>query len=123
VLDKVEHLPSAIRTYVEGVMENFDKFLLRLRDEWVPSTTNNCERYFGHTKLTQIKRRFRLVEGARSCLQTQMTVRTVKHGLVSRETSLALARELFPTLDLEEVTDLFTETKQHYLWSRDLEAG
>ena len=52
-----------------------------------------------------------------------MTVRTVKHGLISRETSLALARELFPTLDLEEVTNLFTETKQHYLWSRDPEAG
>jgi len=123
VLDKVEHLPSTVRTYVEEVMENFDKFLLYLRNEWVPSTTNNCERYFGHTKPTRIKRRFRSVEGARSFLKTQMTVRTVKHGLVSRETSLALARELFPTLDLEEVTDLFTETKQHYLWSRDLEAG
>ena len=123
VLDKVEHLPSTVRTYVEEVMENFDKFALHLQDEWVPSTTNDCERYFGHTKPTRIKRRFRSVKGARSFLKTQMTVRTVKHGLVSRETSLALARELFPTLDLEEVTDLFTETKQHYLWSRDLEAG
>ena len=94
MLDKVEHLPSAIRTYVEGVMENFDKFLLRLRDEWVPSTTNNCERYFGHTKLTQIKRRFRLVEGARSCLQTQMTVRTVKHRLISRDIARVPARAI-----------------------------
>ena len=123
VLDKVEHLPSAVRTYVEEVMENFDKFLLHLRDEWVPSTTNNAERYFGHTKPTRIKRRFRSVEHARSFLKTQMTVRTVKHGLISRATSLALARELFPDIDLEEVTDLFTETKQRYLWSRDLEAG
>ena len=70
VLDKVEHLPSTVRTYVEEVMENFDKFLLHLRDEWVPSTTNNCERYFGHTKPTRIKRRFRSVEGARSFLKT-----------------------------------------------------
>ena len=123
VLDKVDHLPSAVRTYVEEVMENFDKFLLHLRDEWVPSTTNNCERYFGHTKPTRIKRRFRSVESARSFQKTQMTVRTVKHGLISRESSLALARELFPDIDLEEVTDLFTETKQRYLWSRDLEAG
>jgi hypothetical protein len=52
-----------------------------------------------------------------------MTVRTVKHGLISRESSLALARELFPDIDLEEVTDLFTEPKQRYLWSRDLETG
>jgi IS1 family transposase len=123
VLDKIEHLPTAVGTYVEEVMENFDKFLVHLRDEWVPSTTNNCERYFGHTKPTRIKRRFRSVEGARSFLKTQMTVRTVKHGLISRESSLALARELFPDIDLEEVTDLFTETKQRYLWSRDLEAG
>lgn len=123
VLDKVEHLPSVVRTYVEEVMENFDKFLVHLRDEWVPSTTNNCERYFGHTKPTRIKRRFRSVEGARSFLQTQMAVRTIKHGLISQESSLALARELFPSIDLDEVTDLFTETKQRYLWCCDLEAG
>ena len=123
VLDKVEHLPSVVRMYVEEVMENFDKFALHLRDEWIPSTTNDCERYFGHTKPTRIKRRFRSVEGARSSLKTQMTVRTVKHGLISRETSLAHQRELFPSIDLGEVTDLFTETKQRYLWSRDLEAG
>ena len=83
---------------------------------------NNCERYFGHTKPTRIKRQFRTVERARSFLKTQMTVRTVKHGLISREASLALARELFPDLDLDEVTDLFMETKQRYLWSRNIEA-
>ena len=75
------------------------------------------------TKPTLDSRRFRAVERARSFSKTQMTVRTVKHGLISRESSLALARELFPTLRLDEVTDLFTETKQRYLWSRDLEAG
>jgi hypothetical protein len=123
VLDKVEYLPSTVRTYVEEIMENFDKFALHLRDEWVPSTTNNCERYFGHTKPTLDSRRFRSSEGARSFLKTQMAVRTVKHGLISRETSLALARELFPEMDPEAVTGLFTETKQQYLWSRDLEAG
>lgn len=74
VLNKVEHLPSSVRMYVAEVMENFDKFLLHLRDEWVPSTTNNCERYFGHTKPTLDPRRFRSVEGARSYLKTQMTV-------------------------------------------------
>lgn len=52
-----------------------------------------------------------------------MTVRTVKHGLISRATSFALARELFPDINLGAVTDLFTKTKQHYLWSRDFEAG
>ena len=122
MLDKVEHLPETVRTYVKEVMESSDKLLLHLRDEWIPSTTNNCERYFGHTNPTRIKRRFRTVERVRSFSKTQMTVRTVKHGLISRESSLALARELLPTLGLNEVTDLFTETKQRYLWSRNLEA-
>jgi hypothetical protein len=27
VLDKIEHLPRAVRTYVEEVMENFEKFV------------------------------------------------------------------------------------------------
>ena len=123
VLDKIEHLPSPVRTYVKEVMENFDKFLVHLRDEWVPSTTNNAERYFSHTKPTQVKRRFRTHEGVNSFLETQMTVRTVKHGFISREASLARMRELFPNVEMKAVTPLFTETKKQYLWNRDLEAG
>jgi non-ribosomal peptide synthetase component E (peptide arylation enzyme) len=109
--------------YVKEVMETFDKFAVHLRDEWVPSTSNNCERYFSHTKPTQVKRRFRSRGGVHSFLKTQMIVRTVKHGLISREASLARMRELFPEIEMEAVTPLFTETKQRYLWSRDLEAG
>ena len=122
VLDKIEHLPPAVRTYVEEVMENFDKFAIHLRDEWVPSTSNNAERYFSHTKSTQVKRRFRTHEGVQSFLKTQMTVRTVKHGYISREASLARMRELFPDIEMEAVIPLLTETKKRYLWSRDLEA-
>jgi hypothetical protein len=123
VLDKIEHLPPAVRTYVTEVMENFDKFAVHLRDEWVPSTTNNAERYFSHTKPTQVKRRFRSRERVHSFLKTQMIVRTVKHGFISQEASLARMRELFPDIEMEAVTPLFTETKKRYLWSRDLEAG
>ncbi|WP_435080048.1 transposase [Halococcus sp. AFM35] len=123
VLDKIEHLPPAVRTYVKEVMENFDKFAVHLRDEWVPSTTNNAERYFSHTKPTQVKRRFRSRERVHSFLKTQMIVRTVKHGFISQEASLARMRELFPDIEMEAVTPLFTETKKRYLWSRDLEAG
>jgi hypothetical protein len=123
VLDKIEHLPPAVRTYVEEVMENFEKFVVHLRDEWVPSTSNNAERYFSHTKSTQVKRRFRTHEGVLSFMKIQMVVRTVKHGLISREASLARMRELFPGIEMEVVTPLFTETKKRYLWTRDLEAG
>jgi hypothetical protein len=52
-----------------------------------------------------------------------MIVRTVKHGFISQEASLARMRELFPDIEMEAVTPLFTETKKRYLWSRDLEAG
>ena len=123
VLDKVEQLPRRLRVYVEEVMENFNKFALHLRDEWVPSTTNNLERYYGHTKPTRIKRRFRSRKHARSFLQTQMRVRTMKHGFISREWSLAVGRELFPALDREQLTELFTEAKQRFLWWCDIEGG
>jgi len=123
VLDKVEQLPGKLRAYVEEVMGDFEKFALHLRDEWVPSTTNNLERYYGHTKPTQIKRRFRSLEHARSFLQTQMRVRTMKHGFVSREWSLRLGRELFPSLEEEQATALFTEAKQRFLWWCDIEEG
>ena len=76
-------------------MENFGRFALHLRDEPVPSTTNNLERYYGHTKPKRIKRWFRSVQHARAFLKRQMHVRTIKQGLISRERSLSLARELF----------------------------
>ena len=119
VLDKIEHLPSELRSYVEQVMENFDRFALHLRHEAVPSTTNNLERYYGHTKPTRIKRRFRSLQHAQAFSKRQMHVRTVKQGLVSREQSLSLARELFPSLSLEQLEPLFTDAKQRYLSWRD----
>lgn len=45
VLNKIEHQPSELQTYVEQGMENFDRFAAHLRDEAVPSTTDNLERY------------------------------------------------------------------------------
>jgi IS1 family transposase len=119
VLDKIEHLPSELRTYVEQVMENFDRFAIHLRDEAVPSTTNNLERYYGHTKPTRIKRRFRSLQHARAFLKRQMRVRTIKQGLISRERSLSLGRELFPSLSRDQLEPLFTDAKQRYLSWRD----
>ena len=121
VLDKIEHLPKELRTAVKEVMEEFDTFLGHLRHEAVPSTTNNLERYYGHTKPTQIKRRFRSDEHARAFLKQQMYLRTLKQGLISRERSLSLGRELFPTVSMEQLEPLFTESKQRYLSWRDRE--
>jgi IS1 family transposase len=123
VLDKIEHLPKDLRTYVEEVMENFDRFAVHLRDEWVPSTTNNLERYYGHTKPTQIKRRFRSIAHAQAFLKRQMRVRTLKQGLISRGRSLSLGRELFPSLSMDQLEPLFTDSKRRYLSWRDLDAG
>jgi len=123
VLDKIEHLPSELRTYVEEVMENFDRFAVHLRDEAVPSTTNNLERYYGHTKPTQIKRRFRSRQHAQAFLKRQMRVRTIKQGLISRDRSLSLGRELFPSLSMEQLESLFTDSKQRYLSWCDHDVG
>jgi IS1 family transposase len=123
VLDKIEQLPKELRTAVKDVMEQFDTFLGHLRHEAVPSTTNNLERYYGHTKPTQIKRRFRSSAHARAFLKQQMCLRTLKQGLVSRERSLSLGRELFPAVSMEQLEPLFTESKQRYLSWRDRETG
>jgi len=80
VLDKIEHLPTELRTYVAQVMENFDRVAVHLRDEAVPSTTNNLERYYGHAKPTLDSRRFRSFQHARAFLKRRMRVRTVKPG-------------------------------------------
>ena len=121
VLDKIEQLPKELRRVVTDVMEQFDTFLGHLRHEAVPSTTNNLERYYDHTKPTQIKRRFRSAKHARAFLKQQMRLRTVKQGLISRDRSLSLARELFPSVTMEQIEPLFTDSKQRYLSWRDRE--
>jgi len=121
VLDKIEQLPKELRTVVTDVMEEFETFLGHLRHEAVPSTTNNLERYYDHTKPTQIKRRFRSEKHARAFLKQQMRLRTVKQGLISRERSLSLGRGLFPAVTMEQLEPLFTESKQRYLSWRDRE--
>jgi len=123
VLDKIEHLPRELRTYVEQVMENFDRFAVHLRHEAIPSTTNNLERYYGHTKPTRIKRRFRSLRHAQAFLQRQMRLRTIKQGLISRSKSLSLGRELFPSLSVEQLQPLFTDSKQRYLSWCDHDVG
>jgi IS1 family transposase len=121
VLDKIEHLPKELRTPVEDVMQAFDTFLGHLRHDAVPSTTNNLERYYEHTKPTQIKRRFRSHEHARAFLKQQMRLRTLKQGFISRERTLALGRELFPAASIEQLEPLFTDSKQRYLSWREWE--
>jgi hypothetical protein len=123
VLDKIEHLPSELRTYVEQVMENFDRFAVHLGHEAIPSTTNNLERYYGHTKPTRIKRRFRSLQHGQAFLKRQMYLRTIKQGLISRNKSLSLGRELFPSLSVEQLQPLFTDSKQRYLSWRDHDVG
>jgi hypothetical protein len=119
VLDLIEHLPSELRTYVEQVMEIFDKFAVHLRDESTPSTTNNLKRYYGHTKPTLDSRRFRSLQHGQTFLKRQMHLRTIKQGLISRNKSLSLGRELFPLLFVEQLQPLFTDSKQRYLSWRD----
>jgi hypothetical protein len=119
VLDLIEHLPSELRTYVEQVMEIFDKFTVHLRDESTPSTTNNLKRYYGHTKPTLDSRRFRSLQHGQTFLKRQMHLRTIKQGLISRNKSLSLGRELFPLLFVEQLQPLFTDSKQRYLSWRD----
>lgn len=119
VLDKIEQLPKELRTVVKDVMEEFDTFLGHLRHETVPSTTNNLERYYDHTKPTQVKGRFRSVEHARAFLKQQMCLRTLKQAFISRERLLSLDRELFPAVSMEQLEPLFTESKQRYLSWRD----
>lgn len=123
MLDKIEQLPTKLRKYVKEVMKNFDKFANHLRHEAIPSTTNNLERYYGHTKPTQIKRRFRSVPPARAFLKRQMRVRTIKQGLISRGRSLSIARELFPSLPMDQLEPLFTDAKRRYLSWCDRDTG
>lgn len=123
VLDEIEHVPESMQDQLRVIEENFEKFAAHLREEWLPGTTNGVERYYSLTQPSRVNHRFHSVDRALSFLQTQMTLRTVKHGFVSRETSFARARELFPEISDEAVELLFTDRKHRYMGWRDREAG
>lgn len=123
VLGKLAPLSPKLEGYVMDVMERFDTFAGYLRDEWVPSTTNDCEQYYSHTQSAQRLRRLRSPEQANGVLWQQQRIRTIKEGLISRDTSVELAKETFPGISSEAVNQLFVESKERYLAARDLEAG
>jgi hypothetical protein len=125
VLDesKLNPLPPKLEGYVCDVMEQFDTYVGHLRDEWLPSTTNDCEQYYSNTQSARRLRRLRDLERINGVLWQQQRIRTIKEGLISRETSTELAQEMFPGLSSEVVEQLFVESKQRYLRGRDLEAS
>jgi hypothetical protein len=125
VLDdrKLKPLPSKLEGYVIDVMEQFDTYLGHLRDERLPSTTNDCEQYYSNTQSARRLRRLNDLEHINGVLWQQQRIRTIKEGLISRETSAELAQELFPGISPEAVEQLFVESKQRYLRGRDLEVS
>lgn len=123
VLGKLEPLPPKLERYVTDVMEQFDTFAGHLRDEWIPSTTNDCEQYYSHTQSARRLRRLRSPKQVNGVLWQQQRIRTIKEGLISRDTSIELAQEMFPEISPDAVEQLFVESKERYLKARDLEAG
>ena len=119
--DKLEPLPPKLEKYVSDVMEQFDTYVGHLRDEWIPSTTNDCEQYYSNTQSAQRLRRLHNLERINGVLWQQQRIRTVKEGLISREESVELAQEMFPGISSDAVSELFIDSKQRYLRSRDLE--
>jgi hypothetical protein len=123
VLGKLGPLPPKLEGYVTDVMERFDTFAGYLRDDWIPSTTNDCEQYYSHTQSARRLRRLRSPEQVNGVLWQQQRIRTIKEGLISRDTSVELAKEMFPGISSEAVNQLFVGSKERYLTARDLEAG
>lgn len=123
VLDEVERAPEPLQNQVHSIQTNYDKFMAHHRVDWLPGTNNELENYYRHTQPERVEHRFRSPERLLSFLADQMTMWTVKRGLVSQETSLERAHDLFPSLDSEVVEALFAAQKQHFLWSCDVWAG
>jgi len=125
VLDeaKLKPLPSKLEGYVCDVMNQFDTYVGHLRDEWLPSTTNDCEQYYSNTQSARRLRRLQDMERINGVLWQQQRIRTVKEGLISRDSSIEIAQELFPGLSSDAAEQLFIESKQRYLRGRDLGTG
>jgi len=123
VLDesKLKPLPPKLEGYVCDVMEQFDTYVGHLRDEWLPSTTNDCEQYYSNTQSARRLRRLQDLDHINGVLWQQQRIRTIKEGLISREASVELAQELFPGLSSDAAEQLFIESKQRYLRGRDIE--
>jgi hypothetical protein len=63
------------------------------------------------------------MERINGVLWQQQRIRTVKEGLISKDSSVEIAQELFPGLSSDAAEQLFIESKQRYLRGRDLGTG
>ena len=89
---KLKPLPPKLEGYVEDVMEQFDTYVGHLRDEWIPSTTNDCEQYYSNTQSAQRLRRLSNLERINGVLWQQQRIRTITEELISRETNILVGR-------------------------------
>lgn len=81
----------------------------------MPSTTNDCERYFGHTKPMQTKRRFHSVGGYSVVPQDADDSSDSQARCVIR-TRLRTGVNTIPTWALEYLVDITMDDDSEWAW-------
>jgi hypothetical protein len=121
VYNMVDSVPSRIKKQIKKLIEDFPLYTAYLDDPRIKKTTSKVEEYYRQTDPQKIKKQYKTRKGLEQALHQKAVYWVVRHGFISQEYSLELARKYLGNhYDNQNITRVFSKKKKHVLtyWMR-----
>ena len=117
-----DEAPSRIKKHIETLVEDVGLYTNHFLNPCTPKTNNHVEEYYRQTDPRKMKKRYKTIPGLIRALHLKAIYWIVRHGFISEEESLRIARQyLGKTYNKTNITTVFSPKKKHVLtyWLHD----
>jgi transposase-like protein len=114
--------PSRIKKHIETLVKDVDLYTNHLLNPLIPKTNNHVEEYYRQIDPKKMKKRYKTISGLTRALHLKGIYWIVRHGLISEEESLRIARQnLGKQYNKTNIYTVFSDKKKHVLthWFHD----
>lgn len=116
VVEMMDFVPRGIRKYIKRLIRDFHLYTAYFTDPNIAKTTNQVEEYYRQTDPKKIKKRYKTPQGLIQALNQKAVVWVVRHGYISKKTSLYYARRfLGKSYNNTSINSFFSKRKKHVL--------
>lgn len=117
-----DKVPPCMKKHIEKLVEDVDLYTNHLLNPSIPKTSNHAEEYYRQTDPKKMKKRYKTPQGLIRALNLKAVYWIVRHGFISEEESLRIARQnLSRQYDKTNIHRVFSKKKKHVLtyWMGD----
>jgi hypothetical protein len=114
--------PLKIKKHIETLVEDVNLYTNHFLNSCIPRTSNSAEEYYRQTDPRKMKKRYKTIPGLIRALQLKSIYWVVRHGYISEEKSLRIARQyLGRNYTRTTIHKVFSKKKEHFLeyWKKN----